>query len=102
MLKRRRNGLPEEVGPDADRLLGLRGELAGRIKDASGGGFGVVKTRCHGDYHLGQVLVVGNDFQIIDFEGDPATSLAERRRKHSPLRDVAGMLVSFGHAIGRP
>jgi hypothetical protein len=68
MLKRRRNGLPEEVGPDADPLLGLRGELAGCIKDASGGGFGVVKTRCHGDYHLGQVLVVGNDFQIIDFE----------------------------------
>jgi maltose alpha-D-glucosyltransferase/alpha-amylase len=44
------------------------------------------------------VLVVGNDFQIIDFEGDPARPLAERRSKHSPLRDVAGMLLSFDHA----
>ena len=56
------------------------------------------RIRIHGDYHLGQVLYTGKDFTIIDFEGDPARPLSERRIKRSPLQDVAGMIDSFYHA----
>ena len=56
------------------------------------------KIRIHGDYHLGQVLVVKNDFVILDFEGEPARPLSYRRSKQCPLKDVAGMLRSFSYA----
>ena len=75
----------------SSRLLEATTALATLKVDAA-------KTRCHGDYHLGQVLRTGDDFVILDFEGEPAKSLPQRLAKVTPLKDVVGMIRSFDYA----
>jgi maltose alpha-D-glucosyltransferase / alpha-amylase len=87
------------VDPAAlEALLSRRDACHQRIEALCKETVALAKTRIHGDYHLGQVLVAQNDFYILDFEGEPARPLAERRAKSSPLKDVAGMLRSFDYA----
>lgn len=83
---------------DAAELAAATPLVDQRARELTTRSIAATKTRTHGDYHLGQVLETGADFVIIDFEGEPARSLAERRRKQSPVRDVAGMLRSLHYA----
>ena len=97
----RARALPKERAPEAEALvrrgdyyLAIVDEIVNKVRGDAG-----LAIRIHGDYHLGQVLrTARDDFMVIDFEGEPARPLAERREKASPLRDVAGMLRSFAYA----
>jgi maltose alpha-D-glucosyltransferase/alpha-amylase len=98
MLKERLAYLPDEVVEVAALVLGRRGQILDRFGPLNGDFSPIQRIRIHGDYHLGQVLRVKADFVILDFEGEPARPLAVRRSKQCPLKDVAGMLRSFGYA----
>jgi maltokinase len=84
----------ERLGPIFGRGEEVREQL--RLLTHAGSAGRVIRT--HGDYHLGQTLMKDNEWVILDFEGEPARTLVERRRKRSPLRDIAGMLRSFAYA----
>jgi maltose alpha-D-glucosyltransferase/alpha-amylase len=90
--------LPPRTAEYSRALVAHEAEILKRFEPLLAHKLTSTRLRCHGDYHLGQVLYTGKDFVIIDFEGDRAKELSERRRKRSPLRDVAGMLRSFHYA----
>jgi maltose alpha-D-glucosyltransferase / alpha-amylase len=98
LLERRLKGLPQDLRPDAEKVLGLETAIIERFRQIVDRKMSAMRIRCHGDYHLGQVLFTGKDFVIIDFEGEPARPITERRSKRSSLRDVAGMIRSFNYA----
>jgi maltose alpha-D-glucosyltransferase/alpha-amylase len=98
LLQQRLPKLPDDARPIAKTILDEEGTIVQRFQEITRQKITGMRIRCHGDYHLGQVLYTGDDFVIIDFEGEPTRYLTERRIKRSPLRDVAGMIRSFHYA----
>ena len=99
LLKDRLNFLPPETQTLATAVLNRQEDILVRFQSIINQKITTMRTRYHGDYNLGRVLYTGKDFVVFDFEGREARSLSERRMKRSPLRDVAGMLLSFNYAV---
>ncbi|MGH9454848.1 MAG: putative maltokinase, partial [Terriglobia bacterium] len=98
LLRDRFNDLPEEAREPAGKALSLEDRVMNQFRPILEREFPALRIRIHGDFHLGQVLCANGDFVIIDFEGEPARPLSERKTKRSTLQDVAGMLRSFHYA----
>ncbi|HTQ40361.1 MAG TPA: maltose alpha-D-glucosyltransferase [Pirellulales bacterium] len=100
-LKKRINHLSSRAQQIGRQVLDHEKQVLEQLKAISSGKIAAQRIRCHGDFHLGQVLYTGKDFMIIDFEGEPQRSLSERRLKCSPLQDVASMIRSFHYAAAQ-
>src|SRR5262249_8416075 len=98
LLGRRMKEMPDAARDDAQKVLGLEGEIVKRGRSILERKITALRIRCHANYHLGEALYTGKDFVIIDFEGNPARPWSDRRRKRAALRDVATMLRSFQYA----
>jgi maltose alpha-D-glucosyltransferase/alpha-amylase len=98
LLREKAAGLPATEQQLALRVLTLEPQITKRFSALAVVSTSAKRIRYHGDYHLGQLLYTGSDFMLIDFEGEPARPLSERRQKAMALRDVAGMLRSFQYA----
>ena len=98
VLKKKLPSLGKEFRKEAEEILLYEKDIFLRFKSVLKKKYAAKKIRIHGDFHLGQVVYTGKDFVIIDFEGEPARSVGERRLKRSALRDVAGMVRSFHYA----